>query len=322
MTYSNIGKHISRTVLLSVGIVLTFVFVDLPGKTLFWSAVQNSGHTLAFLLLTLFLLFRSEKVRNNGLLSIITLAVTMLCVGLLIEFGQYLTGRGASYKDMLLNMAGIGSACLLFVGFKSKELNLNRTMSARYLSCVVAALLLAWAFRTPATIFFMERMETSLPTLLHFDNRLASLKIRAENAHATIGRFDQIWPDNSTNSLKVEFNPGRWPTVQFLEPPYDWREYTMLQFEIVNPNSLELAMYVRIDDASLGEGDDDHMTVQRIVPPLTTVKIEIPFDEFRKQAFRGQHPGKPTLGKVQSVLIYLSQEVEIKTLYFDRFDLR
>ena len=52
---SRYGIHLGFIILTSVFVigVLTVIFVQLPGNTLFWRELQNSGHTILFMVMTL-----------------------------------------------------------------------------------------------------------------------------------------------------------------------------------------------------------------------------------------------------------------------------
>ena len=105
------GIHLGFIILASVFVigVLTVVFVQLPGSTLFWREVQNSGHTILFAVITLlFMMMIRPAVMNDSLYSqYLVCVVIMAAVAVLAELGQVLTHREPSLVDVARNISGI-----------------------------------------------------------------------------------------------------------------------------------------------------------------------------------------------------------------------
>ncbi|CAN0468920.1 unnamed protein product, partial [Hapterophycus canaliculatus] len=94
--------------ILIIGIVFSFTFLQLPGNTLFWNSLQNSGHAIVFAGLCVVAMYLLHHLhRKHTLLHIICVGLGLSALGILIEFTQQITGRGASPSDLLMNTAGI-----------------------------------------------------------------------------------------------------------------------------------------------------------------------------------------------------------------------
>ena len=128
-----------------------FVLLDLPGDTRFWHSLQNSGHGLAFALLTAYTLFalrRDGRWSGRGGMALVALA--LFALGAAIELLQHLGGRDASARDLVMNAAGMLAGASLFLAVSADAAGPHRRASRRVWLALPGAAALLWCLRLPA----------------------------------------------------------------------------------------------------------------------------------------------------------------------------
>ena len=87
------------------------MFVQLPGDSLLWRELQNTGHTILFATITLIFMVIMRSVVpaaiNRTLAGYAITGMAMFTVAVLTELGQQLTHREPSLSDLVRDMAGI-----------------------------------------------------------------------------------------------------------------------------------------------------------------------------------------------------------------------
>lgn len=293
-------------------IVWVFTRFHLPGNTLFFSALQNSGHGVVFFILTIFALKTLGASSHFVSLPSIAIFIVMIAIGLSIETLQHLTGRGASASDLIMNGAGIVSAFILFYAKYRKS-----CFVPSFFLSILALLLLAWCVHKPFVYVITELYEKPLPILNDFDSTGAGVKILVNDADFAIADHSSVWASNSTRSLKVDFLPGIWPTIVFQETHSRWCDYDQLQFDVLNLNVGSIRLETRVDDASIDFPEHAFMTVSRTLENGAG-KVVIPLAELALDALER---GEPTFADVTSFMLYLHNNRQTKSLYFDNFRL-
>lgn len=318
-------KTIITLIVVPASVLLALTYLQLPGKTLFWSALQNSGHSIVFAgLVMIFLLLVRLETDRLQIQSVVLIVVGLALLGVLIEVAQELTGRGGSTSDMVSNMVGILGGAFLFwslnrVMTSSRPKNTQNTV----LTCVLATiglLIMAWGIRLPAVYFVTNMQRSSLPILADFENPGAEYYVDGNGSIQHVGRHEQ-WTGNNSHSVKVRYLPGKWPNIAFREPEQDWSQYSRITFKVFNPSNRPMPLSVRIDDSSLGLLDEDHMTLRHIAPHGVS-EVNLAFENFIADAKKRGRPGHPTFKKIQGFMVYLSNVSGEQVLYFDEFILR
>jgi len=294
-------------------ILWVFTRLHLPVESLFYNALQNSGHGIAFFVLTFFAMASfSHRLRRIRVLTLVV-SVILFLLGATIELVQQLSGRGGSFSDLVMNGSGIVSGGIAYCLFKAK---LNWTV--RLPLAILAIGSIAWAIHKPAVFAFAEFIEKPLPTLNDFNAMGSGIKLLPRHTEIDIGNHAQVWPENSSQSLKVSFGRGLWPSVVFQEPPLSWCDYDTFVFDVYSPMSKAVRLYVRIDDESINFPDHSFMTARRMIEPGAG-QVIIYFDDLADDA---RERGMPTFNDMSGFQLFMpGNNDRPKVLYFDDFKL-
>ena len=194
--------------------LMLWVFTQfrLRGDTFFYRALQDSGHGMAFFLLTLIVLVLFKPGRNNRYWQLLAIPVSMFLLGMGIELVQHVIGRGYSTPDLLKNGAGILSACAMYLLFSSKA-----NLLGRFALATIVVLPMLWVVSKPALIFAAKETQNSLPVLYDFEPLLSAVKLSSRHSSYQGGYIQgsmAIKPDKKltgqlwTRSLSLCLVPG------------------------------------------------------------------------------------------------------------------
>ncbi|MDB3936083.1 hypothetical protein N9383_05125 [Granulosicoccus sp.] len=283
----------------------------MPGNTIVTDELQNAGHTLVFALLTFLVL----RITGNPPTTSVTLKIctAIVLTGVLVELAQLVIGRGFSTLDIVKDAVGVIAGTCVHYGLSSAR-------SHRRITLLGGFTLLLGSLATTAAYIISGTLLPSPPTLADFEQWGAVHRIHSADTVVDIAKHPLLWPKNTSVSARVEFLTGRWPSVQFSEVFPQWHHYECLSFRVLNLRDTPVTLRIRVDDSDLGPEDDDHMTVGReLVTGESTVVIAL--DEFREQAYKKDHPGKPLMKRISSFLFFIYQGDEPLMLLFDDLEL-
>lgn len=305
------------TLLLSVYLLL---FVDLP-RGLFWSALQNSGHTLVFAVLTLSCLLSiglRAKTKTLPMPIILSAVAAILLFSCGVEFVQSLIGREASFGDMVLNGAGIVVGTVMYLVYRMGRLYSTAQICLLLLAIVIVGV----SFRHPIRYLVAELSRPPLPILANFEHMGASMKVEAVyGATAVIVNNSKKWLSNSTNVLEVHFPPGEWPGFALLELHANWTEYSELYFEVFNTSSNAIEVNLRIHDLFHNNEVNDLYRQRLIINPgIRTVTIAI--EDIRVERVVGQREREIDIANIYALKVYTTKVQSMENMLFDNFYLR
>lgn len=305
-------------------VMLGFTFLRLPGNSLFWSSLQNSGHGIVFAALgAVFLAVVHRQLKKTMPTALAISSVTLFLLGTSIELAQYATGRGAALNDMVMNSVGIVSGvCLYGAVHYFKRSNTSSIRAIALLVLGTAAM--AWCIRWPVAYQIAGAHRPSLPVLADFENVGAQLFVSGTGSTQTI-RIHEEWSENLTHSVKVNFQQSQWPNIAFREPIENWGQYSSLSFSGYNPHDAEITIRVRIDERRPSSSEINHMTVRQVIPP-GEFTVVLGFDVFAADAARqGQLHSMNFMQMTGFMVFLLGADVEAQgeiVLYFDEFRLQ
>ena len=299
-----------------LAVAAVLLLVDLPYGSLFWSAVQNSGHSLVFALLTftcLLLLVRFDPRPTSRHFTVLVAAVAVF--GCSVEVLQGFIGREASLYDILLNLVGIAVGVMLFIAFTAHGIALYKRAA---LFAIAASILLA-CFTNPIRYAISAALQPDLPVLADFEYFSASNKVSALRAATTkLVKQPEDWPANQSRVLRVRFGPGKWPGVSFLQPHRDWSGYETFSFQVFNPTDQAIEVVLRVHDYFHNNTRSDRFRRRLTIPPGQS-DIVIPIDHIRRLDRDNQSPRRVAMDmtKIKGIIIFASSGSQDAVLYFD-----
>jgi VanZ family protein len=234
---------------------VALVFGQLPGDTLLWRELQNTGHTLLFGLLTFITL---RLVRSTGrdsqtpYRSYLIAGCACLATGIATEFAQQLTGRGFSQTDILRDLAGICVALGLHAVFDRTNVNSRVIRSAMLrgitfaLSC---GLLAASLYPLGSLALDIHARRLAFPTIIDmradWAGSILELNETVLDLTPDAGTCGPVMDDSLTG---LHLSSARYPGISVSEPYPDWRSYQYLTFALFSDRPEPFDLVLRIHD--------------------------------------------------------------------------
>jgi len=314
------GRYAIVVLLLLSGIALVALVLTtgLPSRTRFLALLNNAGHALIFGLLAWIGLRLRAAFRPTPppvLRDYIGILCAVILIGGVTELIQFATGRGASFDDVLMDTAGATFAlCLSALRARSRRHTREPPRQRRML--VAGALLSATIVAAPlthATVAYVIR-RAEFPEILYPDAPLALYFVQAGGTDIEIVPLPERWSEGpSRNALRVTTRRTRTPGVSIIEPEPDWREYSALTVDVVNPEARPLHLMVRVHDTAHDHRHEDRFNRAFVVPPATRSRIEISLTEIAS----APKDRVLDLSRVAGVVIFeRSPEVPVGTSFY------
>ncbi len=303
---------------------MALVLVPLPGETQFWSELQNAGHSLAFMALTLGLhqmLFK--RLPLTGWPRYLLVAVLLLLLGIGIELIQMSTRRDASAIDVLHDIAGIVAGSLVYWCWFRPLARRPRYPSAL---TGIALLLICISFYQPITLGLARLLQSPMPMLADFETA-GSLKYVAATGGAKLAIVPTPvhWQAHDSAVLRVTLRSPQYAGIHWVEPETDWRAYSTLHFQLFNPGESLQRLVIRIHDRQHNQEADDRFTRTLDMPPGDT-QITISLDDVRR--LKHSPTDEPNakaremnMGEIAGVILY-AEDIETREFFLDNLQLR
>ena len=239
-----------RIALFAVACVIAIgvlTLVPIPGNTLLWSSLQNSGHTVLFAVLTLVSLVLLARLRSRyGAGVHAGIAAALLLLGVLVEIVQVTLGRSGSWSDVRLNAAGIAVGLLLHAAWKGER---RRQIAPRWILLSAALAISLICFRLPLQYGIAAHFLPEAPIIADFDTLSAISRVATiDEADVRIVDAPSDWTSNSTRVLRLDSRPGRYPGMRIVEPFSAWYGYEIFRLEVFNPSEVDRPVTVRVHD--------------------------------------------------------------------------
>lgn len=201
----------------------------------------------------------------------VAITIALMIAGIVGEYAQKFAGRNASWGDVLANSAGMLAALAWVVS--------RRTTGFRRRGLVIAAvgLIAAISLNPVLDVWDSVQQIRSFPMLssLERPRELGSwARYRAKLERST------EWASEGKYSLKATLPPGKYPGVALVWFERDWREYSQLHLDLMNPNDEPLTVTIKLFDephTQTGYQHDDRftrsVTLQPGVPTPVAIKL-------------------------------------------------
>jgi len=305
-----------------IGIILAVSFIDIPGDTKLISEIQNTGHTIIFGVLSVFIVkqyrvFVSSK-SSNLLLQYFVAFCICIFAGIAIELIQLVTHRDADIYDVVRDIAGI----VAFLGFYS--VYDRQKISGAWsiwrmvitISLSLAIFILSLIPITQLSIKYYQR-DRAFPVLVDFTSPWSSAFVFARDAELQLVDAPPDWIQAPGKSVaKLTFFPAHYPGLTFEEPQPDWTGYSFLSFNIFSADSEPLKLYIRVHDTRHNQAFDDRFNHQIIISPGNN-PVRISLEDIRN-APKGR---KMDMKNISGVIIFCSNLQSAESLYLSNLRL-
>lgn len=232
-------------------LALLFMFVGKASPYMLRSLHElwNVGHVLAFFLWTLLFLKQFGQTAYKRSLSrffILCLAFVLI-IGGSVELLQWLMGREASLHDMTNNL--LGSLLALCLYACSKEfLSKSLCISSVFILCIICL-----GINRYVLIYIADEVNAArqFPVLLDFTTSFERERVQ--------GNADiKVIEHNNSKKLHVRFGTEQYSGFAMQYFPRDWRQYSRLEINIVNPEEETLTLTCRIHDVMHSDGNEEY----------------------------------------------------------------
>ena len=115
-------------------------------------------------------------------------------------------------------------------------------------------------------------------------------------------------------ALRLGFDAGHAPAVQVVEPSPDWRGYSVIAADLVNPTEEEVGLTLRIHDATHDWSHKDRLNLPVVLAPRTRTTIRVALSEV--QAAPASRP--MDLGRIANVMLFGRPAAQPGEIYVSR----
>lgn len=270
--------------------------------------MHDSVHTLAAFLVTALAisLLKPEQIKG---LQLAQIGGVLFAAGIALELIQPSFGRSASFTDIYYNFVGIVAALTISA---SRKFETPQRIGI-HLVCI---LLLASSFTVPAIgALTLHKRNESLPSLLNFEESWQRQLYRAgDTANLSITHQPQGW-ENSSTTLKVDFQKTNYPGFSIPHIYPDWRGFSALKLSVFSKNDQTQRITIRVHDEHHNQRYQDRYNESFLIQPGLN-QIAIDLDDI-KQRPEGRDLD---MENIAGLAIFSASPKEIFSLYFD--DLR
>lgn len=309
---SGFEKYVLLTGLLIV-LIAMIVPVDLGSyDSRVLDATWDLGHLLLFLIIGYSLYYFIPGLKDYTLVKqYVCVLILSALIGLTIEGLQILTGRTSSLSDVGLDVIGGVFAVTLYSPMVVK-------ISRHYRIMVWCLMLLLLSLSIKTLVSYLWDgyiLKTEFPLLGDFEKTVERSRwsglggISISREHASKG----------TQSLKIEFNSGKYSGAKLINLVHDWTGYEHLKIDIYYPKSasLKLVLSIYSEENTETASNYNYRFNKNILLQHGWNKITLPINDI-KMALPG---GVDSLSKIAGLMVYLVNESESQVVYLDNLRL-
>lgn len=225
-------------------LVLCLLFLPLPGNSLWWREVFNSGHVALFVFLAFFIYGQLKATPRllNSLVIYPVVLIVGISLGGLIELLQSFVQRDASINDLYSDFFGLLAGLSLIAAYSLKKHQYKKVATALLLVSVIFVSIgvlpliqLSW--------FYAER-QRAFPVIVDFDADWSFRFMRFDK----VDLLERTRRSQSKAVYPVQFNLGKYPGISVIEPEPDWSDYRSLRMKIFSKNKGDFILVLRIHD--------------------------------------------------------------------------
>ena len=274
---------------IALTIVVAATFGQLPGDSLLWRELQNTGHTLLFGALALALLYilreRLPGARTRPFSAYPLAAIASLAIGIGVEFVQLLIHRDSSFPDVVRDLAGILAALGIHAGIDPKLTSLwRRRRAGLRTGTVIVAGCLFLASLVPLGrlgIACLQR-DAAFPVIIDFRAAWAGPFLQLTHASLTrVPAAQRRVSESGQQVARLVLQPAQYPGIAVIEPSPDWSAYAYLGFTLYSDEPHPFDLVLRIHDRSHNQEYSDRFNQELRIRPGKNV-FRIPLATIRE----------------------------------------
>ena len=265
--------------LLFVISVASILFVQLPGNSLLWRELQNTGHTILFVIMALAFMNMLRGflpvALNKALISYAIAGAVLVIVAVITELGQSLTHREPSLVDIARDFAGIliGLGLYSFTEPCVKDLSKQHCYVFRISilalsSCLLVVSLLPLLHLTFA---YVQRND-AFPVIIDFQAawirpfmQLNQAVLTQATAHDSSASLNELTDQQQVPQLVL--NSGQYPGISIIEPYPDWSAYKTLTLSLYSMQVQAIKLVLRIHDSQHNQEYSDRFNQALTIMP-------------------------------------------------------
>lgn len=301
-------------------LVASIVFFGVPGSTAWLRVIQDFMHGPVFALLAVLIAFalrqRWPAGHRPGPAHYALALLLTLMLGVFSEFAQewYNPARLFSVGDVGRDLLG-GIVGLSLLALRDRRRFGGRLVSPAVLGAAAALMLAApplqaaaayalraWnfpelaQFRFPLDLYFLEPRGSSIRRLPLPDSWAGGQRVPA---------------------LAVRLEREQWPGVALVEPAPDWRGYSELVLDLVNPGERAMELSLRILDRDHDWRFEDRYNGRLSLPARSRQIYRIPLEEIASAPDRR----RMDLAQIADLLLFRTAGAESGEFYLARMAL-
>lgn len=224
-----------------------------------------------------------------------------LGLGMAVEVLEWLLGESISRVDLAMDVA----ACI--AGLAASRVAMSGTARVRILNRAVAlSVVCAAIVPFVLTVQSYAQRRANFPSLLDAARGADLRWLRGTPGSVQVGTVDaELAMHPGEPAFVVSLDRGKVPGLVMDEPYADWRGFSVLHVDLMNPGAMPLELVLTLDDRRGIELRDDHfIEVVRLTPRSRQV-LRVELGAMRGVKSRRQF----NLAEMDSVMLYSPQPV-------------
>ena len=236
--------------------IIFIAFIRLPDDSLLWLELQDTGHTLVFILLTVVVLrvMQGTTTDNQVKKHVQYLVAGLVCLaaGIAAELVQLLSDRNFALIDIVRDLGGIVVAIGLFAVFdpQMKPVWIRHHSMLRIGTFTLACCLLVISLYPLASLAFaLRERQMAFPIIMDLQSDWSGSFLQFNHAMLSGQPDTEICQSGGEEQLtSLTYKTARYPGISIIDPYPDWRAYDHLAFTIYTTTPRPFTLYLRIHD--------------------------------------------------------------------------
>jgi len=269
-------------------LVLMIVFGTLPNTSLFWHEIQNTGHTLLFIPLVIFVILLLEDttifLKKKPFKLYIAACTISLLIGIVIELIQFVIDRDASIIDVVRDFAGIVTGLGLYLTTDSISQSHKPKLNKRARTGIIT--LSFFVFSAGLwPLFFLSaayvQREIALPMIVDLSANWVQPFLHLKNASIRLADERESNIFEKDRLTRIDLQNGTYPGFSIIETVPNWSAYQTLKIAVYSKFDQPFNLVLRIHDIH-----HNHAYTDRFNTILTINKgtnyFHIPLEDIKK----------------------------------------